>query len=162
MITIILAVTIVVCILISFISYKSNAHFLAKLIVFPLIIFISGYMIWQSIHYRGQPVEGYPSGEFTYIHHINLNSEDIIIWVKTEGVYKLFKIVYDRETIKKLKEQQDQPQGNKKGKFIKGKDNIRRPSFNEIEDDPQGNTNEQQTKKIYEQDFDLENHRGGF
>jgi len=158
MITIIICVTIVVCILVSFISYKSDAHFLAKLFVFPLIIFISGYMVWQSINYRGQPVEGYPAGEFTYIHHINLNSESIIIWVKTKGVYKLFEIGYDRETVKKLKEQQES-QGNKEGKFIKGEDNIARPSFNEIEDDPQGNTNEQQTKKIYEQGY--ENRRNG-
>jgi hypothetical protein len=124
MIEVIIFGCVLLCVLVALLMYWSTAPFLVKLITLPFTIVFSLFIIWQMILMAGAPIKAFPEGEFSYVHHENLNGgKAIALWAWTEQHqdFRLFLFPYDRETAKKLqKAQQKRKQGRKiNGKFKK-------------------------------------------
>lgn len=90
-----------------YLVYHSNAHWTSKYAAVPLVIVIAFVLSMQFIKYSGTPITRFPDGEWVYVHHeITYDGEHIYLWVNhsVERRHRLYKIVYDRETAKKLGE----------------------------------------------------------
>lgn len=100
--------------------YVSQAHKIFKALALSSLIVLG---LGLEAHYRenlGAPIEGYPPGEFIYIHH-QLQGQTILLWVYLEGIgHRLYVLPYDQETAEELKEGKDeQAEGHEQsGQFI--------------------------------------------
>lgn len=92
--------------------YASHAHAVIKATALASLIVLG---LGLESHYRdrlGAPIEGYPQGGFTYVHHV-IYGNSIMLWVNTEGLgSRLYVFPYDQETAEELEEAKE---GNDQG-----------------------------------------------
>jgi hypothetical protein len=90
------------------------------LVTLPLLILLFLNIAVYTYENMGRPLNKFPDSEFDLYHFEIVNGgENVIIWVDDDGS-RLYKIPYNREQVKKLKEAMEK-KNQQEGIRVKGK-----------------------------------------
>jgi hypothetical protein len=90
-----------------YILIKVPHNYFFKLIIIPVLFGVSLFSANRIVDLMGFPIEGVPSGKFTYIHHVIGTAKEqkiIQLWVKREDVgdTRLYQFPFDQSIADQL------------------------------------------------------------
>lgn len=109
-----------------FLIFYSSLGRSVKAVALTTLVLLGVFTQEHYISQLGKPIEGYPSSEFVYIHHI-AEGEDITLWVWDEETgHRLYAFPYSQDTAEELEKAKEKTKGGQtqSGKF-KPKDDGR-------------------------------------
>lgn len=94
-------------VMISYLVYVSNIRFFIKLVCFPVLVSMFYLIGAHYVDNLGAPQFRKIPEEFDYRHHMVMNDDTILVWLKVDDKERLIRVVYERELAKALEEAKD-------------------------------------------------------
>lgn len=122
--------SVLICVILAFLIYYSNAYDTVKLVTLPLTI---AFFVWYVVYFislTGAPLRQYPPGEWQYVNHLIVDKgENVVLWAWVDDFndYRLYIFPFDEKDGKKLEMARQESKQNitKKGKFVKERNGER-------------------------------------
>ena len=102
--------------------YLSTAHSILKALAFACALLFGAVTTNHYLENLGAPIQGYPDGDFTYLHHVIDPDGSIKLWAVTGNKHRLYAFDYDRTNAERLEEAKTQTEtgGRMVGHFEDG------------------------------------------